>query len=101
MEFVFNETSSKIQKRIEAIVEPYKANVNLTINDGKIENLNGNVVRTDATDPYAMGGITFHAYKRDDTWYTNVDGVSNEEHDVVTDFVVAVVDKAVADYEVA
>lgn len=101
MEITLNETQSKITKRIEVIYEDRKVNVNLTINNGKIENLNGNIMPVEQTDGMYMEGISFHSYKREEKWYTNVNGASNEEHDYVTDLAIAVVDKVVAEYEVA
>lgn len=101
MEITLNETQSKITKRIEVIYEDRKVNVNLTINNGKIENLNGNIMPLEQQEGMYMEGISFHSYKREEKWHTNVTGASNEEHDYVTDLAIAVVDKVVAEYEVA
>ena len=96
-----NETSSKIVKVFEPEVEGYKARVNLTVNGGKIENLNGSLRPAEQADGMYVEGISFHAYKRNGKWHTDVDGVSNEENDLVTDICVALVDQIVAEYEAA
>ena len=96
-----NETSSKIVKVFEPEVEGYKARVNLTVNGGKIENLNGSLRAATQNEDVYVEGISFRAYKRNEKWYTDVDGASNEEHDLVTDICVALVDQIVAEYEAA
>lgn len=98
---LLNETSSKMVKVFEPEVEGYKARVNLTVNSGKIENLNGSLRPATQTEGAYVEGISFHAYKRNDKWYTNVSGASNEENDLVTDICVALVDQIVAEHEVA
>lgn len=99
--FVLNETSSKIVKVFEPEVEGYKARVNLTVNAGKIENLNGTLRPATQNEEMYVEGISFRAYKRNDLWYTDVNGANNEEHDLVTDICVALVNQIVAEYEVA
>lgn len=96
-----NETSSKIVKVFEPEVEGYKARVNLTVNAGKIENLNGTLRPAIQNEEMYVEGISFHAYKRNDKWYTDVNGATNEEHDLVTDICVALVDQIAAEYEAA
>lgn len=95
-----NETSSKIVKVFEPEVEGYKVRVNLTVNGNKIENLNGSLRPATQNEEVYVEGISFHAYKRNEKWYTNVDGASNDEHDIVTDICVALVDQIAAEYEV-
>lgn len=95
-----NETSSKIVKVFEPEVEGYKARVNLTVNAGKIENLNGTLRPATQNEEMYVEGISFRAYKRNNQWYTDVDGATNAEHDFVTDVCVALVNQIVAEYEV-
>lgn len=96
-----NETSSKIVKVFEPEIEGYKARVNLTVNAGKIENLNGTLRPATQNEEMYIEGISFRAYKRNNQWYTDVNGTTNEENDFVTDFCVALVDQIVAEYEAA
>lgn len=96
-----NETSSKMVKVFEPEVNGYKARVNLTVNGGKIENLNGSLRPAVQEEERYVEGISFHAYKRNDKWYTNVTGAANDENDIVTDICVEIVDRLVAEYEVA
>ena len=101
MEIRLEEKTSKMVKTFVVEQDGYKANVNLTVNGGRIENLNGSLRKAEAEEERYMDGISLHAYKRNEKWCTSVDGVSNEENDLVTDICVAIVDKIVAEFEIA
>lgn len=100
MDITLKEKTSKMVKTFIVEHEGYKATVNLTVNGGKIENLRGNVMPVDQDENQAYNCPSYHAYKRNEKWCTEVSGVANDEHDIVSDICVAIVDKVVADYEV-
>lgn len=99
MEIRLEEMTSRVVKTFVVEKDGYKVNVNLTVSKGVIENLNGSLRKADAEEGAFVEGITFHAYKRNEKWYTNVNGAANDENDVVTDICVAIVDNLVAEYE--
>lgn len=101
MELVMNERSSKLVKTFVVENESYKVNVNLTVAEGKIDILNGNVLPLEVEEGRYVEGARFNAYKRNDKWFTDINGASNEEHDAISDLCVAIVEKVVAEYDKA
>lgn len=95
------ETMSKVSKRLETEVGGYKVVVNLTINNGKIENLNGNINHTPVEEGQYVEGYYFNAYKRNEEWRTDVSDVPNSEYAKVSEIAVAAVEYAVKKYETA
>lgn len=101
MELVLNEKSAKLVKTFVVESDGYKVNVNLTVSEGKIDILNGNVYPAEMVDGRYVEGARFNAYKRNEKWFTDINGASNEEHDVISDLCVAIVEKVVAEYDKA
>lgn len=101
MELILNEVTSKVSKRLEAEVDGYKVSVNVTINNGKIENLNGNIIPADSKEGVYVEGTHFNAYKRNDEWRTDVSEVANAEYAAISAIAVAAVNYAVKTYEAA
>ena len=101
MELVLNEKSAKLVKTFVVESDGYKVNVNLTVSEGKIDILNGNVYPAEMVDGRYVEGARFNAYKRNEKWYTDVNGASNEEHDLISDICVAIVNQIVAEYDKA
>ena len=93
------ETLSKQVKRLETEINGYKVVVNTTINNGKIESLNGNIAPATAKEGEYVEGNYFNAYKRNGEWRTDVSEVANTEYAKVSALAVEAVDKIVASYE--
>ena len=93
------ETLSKQVKRLETEINGYKVVVNTTINNGKIESLNGNIAPATAKEGEYVEGNYFNAYKRNGEWRTDVSEVANTEYAKVSALAIEAVDKIVASYE--
>lgn len=97
-------TRSTISETLEVVENGYKVTANVTIEKGVIKNLSGSVSKADEVNnnaPYGMSYTNWYANKQNGKWGTRIEWVANDENDVVSDLVVAVVDAVVAQYEVA
>lgn len=101
MEITLNETLSKEVKRLETEINGYKVVVNATINNGKIEQLNGNITPATAKEGVYVEGHYFNAYKRNEEWRTDISEVANEKYAEVSAIAIAAVNYAVKKYETA
>ena len=95
------ETLSKQVKRLETEINGYKVVVNTTINNGKIESLNGNVYPATAKEGEYVEGNYFNAYKRNGEWRTDISEVANDKYAEVSEITIAAVNYAVKKYETA
>lgn len=101
MEITLNETLSKQVKRLETEINGYKVVVNTTINNGKIEQLNGNIAPATAKEGEYVEGNYFNAYKRNNEWRTDISEVANDKYAEVSEIAIAAVNYAVKKYETA
>lgn len=99
MEITLIETSSKEVKKLESEVNGYKVVANVTVNNGKIEILNGDVRPSAANEGEYVEGYSFYANKSNGAWNTDVSRVPNEYHAAVSEIAVAAVEYVVNNYE--
>lgn len=99
MEINLVEKTSRLVKTFVVEQDSYKATTNLTVEGGKIINLNGTIAPIEQGDEPNYGNPSFHAYKRNGKWCTDVTGAANDEQDAISDICVAIVNQIVAEYE--
>ena len=92
--------TSRLSETFTTEVEGYKATTNIVVVGGKIESLSGNIYPANG-EGEVYDSPRFHAYKKNGKWYTDVNGASNDEQDLISDIAVAIVNKVVAEYDSA
>lgn len=102
-EITFNKTKSSLSETLETIVNDYKVVSNITTEAGKMKRLSGWVAKVNQSEHDMMmeDTISWNASQRNGKWGVSFDWVSNDDNDELTDLVVAVVNKIVADYQAA
>ena len=102
-EITFNKTKSSLSETLETIVNDYKVVSNITTEAGKMKRLSGWVSKVNQSEHDMMmeDTISWNASQRNGKWGVSFDWVSNDDNDELTDLVVAVVNKIVADYQAA
>lgn len=101
MEITLNKTRSRVTDTLEVVNGDYKVIANVVVEAGAVKQLNGYVTKATTNGEFMGDNIGWNASKRNDKWGVSFDWVSNEENDVLTDLVVAVVVKIAAEYEAA
>ncbi len=91
-----NEISSKEIKNVNTTFGGYTLTATATIENGKITNMSGSVVKTTATSP--TDNIRFDAYRNGTELKVNYHNIASDERDTL-DIISAMVDAVVARYE--
>lgn len=102
MEITLNKTRSRVTDTLEVVNGGYKVTANVVVEADAIRSLNGYITPVQAENEPMMGDtISWNASQRNGKWGVSFDWVSNDDNDELTDLVVAVVNKIVAEYQAA
>lgn len=102
-EITFNKIKSSLSETLETIVNDYKVVSNITTEAGKMKRLSGWVAKVNQSEHDMMmeDTISWEARTVNGEWGVDLSWTSLGKNDELTDIVVAVVAKIVADYQAA
>lgn len=102
-EITFNKIKSSLSETLETIVNDYKVVSNITTEAGKMKRLSGWVAKVNQSEHDMMmeDTISWEARTVNGEWGVDLSWTSLDKNDELTDIVVAVVSKIVADYQAA